>query len=330
MSKQFRSKLLVWFLLIMVLVISGCMPGQPAATKKEEIKFPTKPITILVASSAGSPTDIMAREVAYQLEKILGQPATVANKTGGGGAVMFAALTSAPADGYTIAAVTASQIAALQAGLSRDFPFDGFEFIANIQLEPFAMAVKVGGPFNNLKDILEYAKANPGKLQIGGQGTGSALHLCALKLARDAGFTFTWLPYEGGIDSIKNLLGGHVPVIMTAPATARQFVEAGQIKIVAITGEKRMPRAPDIPTFKELGYDIPLTQYRGFFTRSGMPAEIKAKFADSIRRATLEPRFVEYMTKNNMDDGFMPPDEFANFARADFEAVGKLARELLP
>lgn len=330
MNKKLIRKFTICILLILALIITGCSTNQPVATKKEEIKFPTKPITIYNSSKAGSPTDIMAREVARHAEKHLGQPLNVINKTGGSGGVMFAALLAEPADGHFIGSVTASQIAALQAGLDKEFPFDGFEFIANVQVEPYAMAVKVGGPFTKIEDIVDYAKKNPGKLQIGGQGTGSALHLCALKWAKDAEFTFTWLPYSGGSESVKNLLGDHVQVIMTAPATVRQYVEAGQVKIVAITGDKRLPQSPDVPTFKDAGYDIALTQYRGFFAKKGLPPEVKAKLADAIRKATQEQGFVEYMTKNDMPDAYMGPEEFTKYARTDYEAIGTLAKELLP
>ena len=290
--------------------------------------FPTKPITIINSSAAGSPTDVMAREVAHFAVKTLGQPMVVVNKTGGSGGVMFASLKAAPADGYTIASATAAQFAALQSELKKAFSFDDFDFLYNVQKEPYALAVRADSPFKTLKDMIEFAKKNPdkGKLQIGGQGTGSALHLFCLQLADDASFKFTWLPYKGGADSVTNLLGGHVQAISTAPATVNQYVEAGKIRVLAITGDKRMAHIKDVPTFKDLGYDIELTQYRGFIAKKGLPADVKAKLVDAIKKAVAEPGFKEFMAKTYQPDGSMGPEEFAAYAKKDFDRIGKLLK----
>ncbi|MCL5039704.1 MAG: tripartite tricarboxylate transporter substrate binding protein [Firmicutes bacterium] len=290
--------------------------------------FPSKPITILNSSTAGSPADVMAREVARYAEKFLGQSMVVVNKPGGSGGVMFAALLSEPSDGYTIGSVTASQIAALQAQLKKDFSFDSFEFIANVQKEPYAIAVRAESPFKSLKDMIEYAKKNPGQLKIGGQGTGSALHLLILQLAEKAGIEVKWVPFGGGSESVTNLLGNNVQVISTAPATVNQYVEAGKIRVLAVSGDQRLGHMKDVPTLKELGYDIVMTQYRGFLAKKGLPPEVKAKLVDAIKKAVVEPGFKEYMAKNYQPDGFMGPEAFATMARQDYELIGKLLQRI--
>ena len=291
--------------------------------------YPTKPITVLNSSAAGSPTDVMARQVAQYARKYLGQPMVVVNKPGGGGGVMFAALFADPADGYTIASLTGAQITALHAELKKDFSFENFEFIANVQREPNCLAVRADGPFKTLQDLIEFAKKNP-SLKIGGQGTGSALHLMVMLLAEESGTKLTWVPFGGGIESVTNLLGNTVPVISTSPATVNQYVEAKQIRILAITGDKRMEHIKDVPTFKELGYDIVMFQYRGFAARKGLPPEVKAKLADAIRKAVAEPGFKEFMAKNFQPEGFLGPEEFAALARADFDLMGRLLQKLGP
>ena len=298
-----------------------------AAVAYAAAPFPTKPITILNSSVAGSPTDVMARQVAQYARKYLGQPIVVVNKPGGGGGVMFAALMAEPADGYTIASLTGAQMAALHAELKKDFSFADFDFIANVQREPNCLAVKWDGAFKTLQDMVEYAKKNP-SLKVGGQGTGSALHLMVMLLAEQSGTKLTWLPFGGGMESVTNLLGNTVPVISTSPATVNQYVEAKQIRILAITGDKRMDHLKDVPTFKELGYDIVMLQYRGFAAKKGMPAEAKAKLVDAIRKAVAEPAFKEYMKKNFQPDGFLGPEEFTTLAREDFNLMGGLLQKL--
>jgi len=290
--------------------------------------FPEKPITIFNSSSAGSPTDLLAREVAHYAEKYLGQPMVVVNKTGGGGGVMFASLMSQPSDGYTIASSTAAQIAALQAQLKGQFAFEDFDFLVNVQLEPYAIASLVDGPFSTLQEAIDYAKKG-NSLMVGGQGTGSSMHLMMLEIARQADFKFTWLPYGGGSESITNLLGGHAQIISTAPATAHQYVEAGKIRLLAVSGEKMMEHLPDVPTLKELGLDITLAQYRGFIAKKGLPVEVKEKIVAAIEKAVKEPGFVEFMKKTNQADGYMNSSEFAAYAKEDFDKVGRMTKELL-
>jgi putative tricarboxylic transport membrane protein len=289
--------------------------------------FPSKPITVYNSSVAGSPTDVMARQVAQYARKYLGQPMVVVNKPGGGGGVMFAALFADPSDGYTIASLTGAQIAALHTELKKDFSFDNFEFIANVQREPNCLAVKADGPFKTLQDMVEYAKKNP-SLKVGGQGTGSALHLMVMLLAEQSGTKLSWVPFGGGMESVTNLLGNTVPVISTSPATVNQYVEAKQIRILAITGDRRMDHLKDVPTFKELGYDIVMFQYRGFAAKKGLPADAKAKLVDAIRKAVGEPGFKEFMVKNFQPEGFLGPEDFTTLARADFDLMGQLLQKL--
>ena len=303
--------------------------SDAVSSEASEVEYPTQAIQIFNSSSAGSPADVMAREIAMAMEQITGQTVTVVNKTGGSGGVMFAAVLAEENDGYTIGTITASQIAALQAGLNEEFPIESFEFVANTQVDPYCIAVKADSPFETLEDLIAYAVENPGQLQIGGQGTGSALHLTALQLGRDAGFTFTWLPYEGGSDTVKNLLGDHCQAGMAAPTTVKQYVDAGQLRVLAITGDKPVDSMPEVPTFTSLGYDLMLTQYRGFFVKAGIDPAIKQAISDLIDQAAHTESFEEYMAENALPDGYMDWEEFSEYALADYENVGALTAELI-
>ncbi len=301
--------------------------GALAAVADAASGFPTKPITVFNSSTAGSPTDVMARQVAQHARKTLGQPMVVVNKPGGGGGVMFAALFAEPADGYAIASLTASQVAGLHAELKKDFSFENLDFLANVQRESHCLVVKADGPFQTLKDVVEAGKKGTG-VKVGGQGTGSALHLMVMLLAEQSGAKLDWVPLGGGSESVTNLLGGTVPVISTSPATVNQYVEAKQMRVIAVSSDKRVDHLKDVPTFKELGYDIELTQYRGFAARKGIPAEAKAKLVDAIHKATREPAFKDFMAKNYQPDGFLGSEEFNAVARADFELMGRLMQKL--
>lgn len=321
-----RVPRILWLFLGAGLIIL-CVLGSFPRLSDSAGAYPTKPVTVFNSSAAGSPTDVMARQVAQHARKYLGQPMVVVNKPGGGGGVMFAALFADPADGYTIASLTGAQVTALHAELKKDFSFENLEFIANVQREPNCLAVKADGPFKTLKDMIEYAKKNP-SLKVGGQGTGSALHLMVMTLAEQSGTKLTWVPFSGGSESVTNLLGNTVSVISTSPATVNQYVEANQMRILAITGDKRMEHIKDVPTFKELGYDLVMYQYRGFAARKGLPADAKAKLAEAIRKAVAEPGFKEFMAKNYQPEGYLGPEEFTALARSDFELMGRLLQKL--
>lgn len=327
-KKALASLILVMFLMSSLLV--GCSKGSDSAGTEGKTNYPTKTITILNASTAGSPADVLSREIARQLEKTLGQTVIVVNATGGGGGVMMAKLLQEDADGYTIAAVTASQVAALQSELKDSFRFEDFDFLVNVQKEPYAIAVRTDSEFKSIEDLMNYARSGEGKLKAGGQGTGSAMHLMMLQLAGASNAKITWVPFGGGSESVTNLLGKNVEVIATAPATVNQYVEAGQIRILAITGESRMDILPDVPTLYELGFtDITETQYRGFFAKKGIPEDVKAIIVDALTKATQEPEFKDYMKVNNQPDGYMDPAEFSAYAKKDYDQVGVLLGKYL-
>ncbi|MDR1731285.1 MAG: tripartite tricarboxylate transporter substrate binding protein [Synergistaceae bacterium] len=310
------------FFLIILLVVSLCaviFEVSPA-----NAAFPEKPITIINSATAGSPTDVLARQIANCAEQFLGQPMVVVNKPGGGGGAAFAALLMEPADGYTVASINASQITALQTQLKKDFSYDDFDFVCSTQLDPYAVAVLADGPFKTLQDIADYAKKE-GTVMVGGQGTGTGHHLMILRFAQLGGFDVTWLPYQGGADSVTNLLGGHVQVIATAPATVSQYVEAGKIRILAVSGEKRLEFFPDAPTFKESGYDIVMTIYRGFIAKKGISADVRAKLSSSIQKAMEVPAFQEFVRKSNQIITYMDSEEFSAYAKKDFEQMAQMA-----
>jgi putative tricarboxylic transport membrane protein len=328
MLKKVRNlgRIFVWIPLAMFLA-TGYWLNLNLAEAADATKFPIKPITILNSSSAGSPADVMARQVAQHARKFLNQPLIVVNKTGGSGGVMFAALMSEPSDGYTICTTT-SLITALHGDLKKDFSIDQFEFLANVQQEPFAFIVKTESPIKTLKEMIEYGKKNP-RLKIGGQATFSAQHLMTLAFSEETGMPVSYVPYSGGSEVLTSLLGNHVPVANTSPATVNQYVESGKLRVLATSGEKRVPQWKNVPTLKELGYNIVVTQHRGFGAKKGLPSDVKEILAGAIKKAVAEPGFKDYMSKNFMQDAFMEPDEFTAAVRADYEYMGKMMQKVM-
>jgi len=320
-----RRTMFIPAMVIMALVAVYTLSLVPAEAAD---KFPVKPINILNSSPAGSPADVMARQIAQNAKKHLSQPMVVVNKTGGSGGVMFAALMADPTDGYTISTITSALITALHGGLKKDFSIDQFEFLAHVQKEPFCIAVRSDSPFKTLKEMIDYAKKNP-RIKMGGQATYSALHLLALALAEESDMPMSYVPYGGGSEIITNLLGGHVPVTVSSPTTMNQYVASGKVRALVVSGEKRLPQWKDVPTLKELGYNIVITQYRGFAAKKGLPADARAILVDTIKKAMEEPGFKEYLAKNSQVAEFMGPEEFTAAVRADYEYMGKLLQRVV-
>jgi tripartite-type tricarboxylate transporter receptor subunit TctC len=323
-----RNFLVTLMIVVFLILLAGCGGGDSSADSDPE--FPTKNVTIYNASSAGSPTDLMSREVARHAADELGQSIVVENATGGGGGVMMNRVLNAPSDGYTIGAVTSAQMASLHSILEDDFSFEDFQFLFNVQKEPFAIAVSAESEFQTVEEMMTFAEENPGELRVGGQGTGSALHLIMLQLADAHDTEFNWVPYDGGAESVTNLLGGNVDVISTAPATVYQYVESGDMKILAITGTERLEAIEDVPTLYEAGYeDITMTQYRGFFVHPDVADSEKEILVEAISNAINKPEFKEFMENNNQPDGEMGPEEFIEHAEKEFEELGRLYSEYM-
>ncbi|MCL2578644.1 MAG: tripartite tricarboxylate transporter substrate binding protein [Oscillospiraceae bacterium] len=337
-----RKAKLMAIILVVILILAACggspaapAPAAPAGTPAApagdagtaEVTFPTGPITIFNSSPAGAPADVMARELARSIEELTGVTVTVDNATGGGGGVMFGSVMARPTDGYTWGSFTAAQIVALQAGLSDDFPLDNFTWVSRIQNDHIGLAISTDSPFSDIHDLVAWAQANPGQLLIGGQGSGSGIHLSSLALGREAGFEFTYVPFDGGAEGLSALLGGHVDALMVGPTIIRPYYEAGQAIMITSTGESR-PFA-ETPTNSELGFDIPFTQYRGIFVQTGVDPAIVQAIADLIYEATLTESFQTYLELVELEREFLGPEDFRDFVLADFADLEATIAELL-
>ena len=324
MRKNFNRVFYLLLALCLSVAIAVC-----SAEAQPELDWPAnRTITILNASAVGSPNDLLSREFGRALEYLF--PGTVVNTiSGSGSGPSFAALFAAPADGNTILSMNPGQMASLHTGLGDDFPFERFGFIGNTQVDPFTIAIPADAPYQTLEELIAYARANPG-FTIGGTGTGTLNHLLPLRFSRLADFNFVWLPFAGGSEAVVNLLGGHVNAISTSPTSARPHVEAGTMRMLAVTGHNRMKAEmfSDIPTFIERGYEVMHTQYRGFAIRGDTDPALKQRMSDVLRKATLTDSFVDYMERNYMEDAFMDHAEFTQYVTEGFISIGQMLEEL--
>jgi putative tricarboxylic transport membrane protein len=287
--------------------------------------FPKKTITIICHSSPGSPVDVMARQMAESASKILGVPMVVETRTGGSGAVAMAYLLNQPADGHTVYAMTRSNADLFASGEIKDFTWKDLSYIIRVQVDPFILAANPNAPYKNAKDMIAFAKQNPGKVQMAGFGSGSAHHVAALNFAKAAGIKITWVPYGGGAEATTNVLGGHVPVVHTNPGILTKHIQAGKLNALATSSGKRLPSLPDMPTYKEIGADVEDYHWRGMAAKRGVPEDRMKILHDAFRKAMDTPAFKEYTSKSNLLPGYLNSADFTKlFAQTMDETVAVL------
>jgi len=262
-------------------------------------EFPAKAITILCGSTAGSPVDIMARELAKQMEKNLRKAVVVQNRPGGSQAEELSTLLGQPADGHTLATVTTSTAGALAGHLRKQFKPQDFAFLALVQKDPYALVVRANSPYKDLKGLLEFAKANPGKVKIGGFGTGSGHHLAFLDVCDKAGVQMRWVSFDGGAAAIAAGLGGHVDVVHTNPGVVVGHVKGGKMRVLGVASEKRLDVLPQVATYLEQGIDLILFQWRGLAMKAGAPQAVVDRLIGSISEAVKTEEFKKYMVNTN-------------------------------
>ncbi len=299
------------------------------ATSPALAEYPERPITMIVAFSPGGGTDVLARSFAPFIEKYLGKGAsfTIINKPGAGGEVGFTAVAKSKPDGYTIGFLNLPNLLAIPIEREARFSLDSFTPLANMVDDPGAINVHVDSPFKSLKDLVTYAKENPGAVTIGTSGVGGDDHLAVLSFAKQAGIKIAHVPFPGAAPNRTALLGRHITAGAFNVSEAIQYAQEGKIRILGVMAEKRWELAPDAPTFKEQGFDVIMGSQRGMGAPAGFPEEAKNKLSEAIGKAVNDPEFQEKAKKIYLPLSFMPSDEYAAFLKQKDDQFRKMWKE---
>jgi len=251
--------------------------------------YPTRPVTLIVPWPAGGGTDIAMRPIAEAASKVLGQQIIVDNKAGAGGTVGPAAMAAtARPDGYTISQIpiTVFRLPAMQK-VSWD-PLTDFSYIVHLTGYLFGVVVRKDSPFKTFNDLVDYARANPGKMTYGTPGAGTTLHITMEQVALKAGVKFTHVPFKGAADSLAAVMGGHT--MASADSTGwSSLVDAGELRLLCIWTEKRTERFPQAPTLVELGYGIVSDSPFGIAGPKGMDPAVVSKLHDAFKASLDDP-----------------------------------------
>src|SRR4051812_29939055 len=290
--------------------------------------YPTKPVTLIVPWPAGGSTDISMRAIADSASKVLGQPIVIDNKAGGGGTVGPATMAAAAKpDGYTISQlpITVFRLPLMQE-VSWD-PAKDFTYIVHLTGYTFGVTTSAESQFKSWKDVVEFAKANPGKVTYATPGTGTSLHVGMEQIAGLAGIKLTQVPFKGGAETNAAVLGQHT--MLQADSTGwRPLVDAGKLKLLMVWTSARSPHFPDVPTLKELGYPRGSGSPCGFAGQKGMDQKSVANPHAPFKKARADPAVIATLAKFDMVPNYKNTEDYTKFVVEVTESERKVIDSL--
>lgn len=332
---KFNRKITIFIIAILAFaLIAGCgkkaeeggKAAPEAGKQASEVKFPERPITIIVPFKAGGGTDAIARKIASMLEP-KGIAVVVVNKEGGGANIGFTEASKAKPDGYTLAFNTANMAINNAMGLSQ-LSYKDFEPIIAVNTEAGMITVRKDSKYKTIQDLINDAKANPGKVKIGVGSAGSPWVMGLSKLKDKVKIDFTIaVASGGGAEVASNLLGGHIDAACHAPADFAGLMKAGDLRPLAVLGDERNPDFPDAPTLKELGYDVTQFGPRGFIAPKGTPKEIVQKLHDIFKEVIDTPEYKDFMKKQVTEFWYLNSADYTKFLEDEQKTYTELAEK---
>ncbi len=303
---------------------AALMPAAFAADK-----FPSKPITMVVPFVAGGTTDILARIVGQSLGEELGQPVIIDNRAGAGGNIggQFAARSAA--DGYTIFMGTVGTNA-INEWLYKKMPFNpnkDFAPLTRVANVPNLLVANPQQPFKDVKELIAYAQANPGKVNFGSSGSGSSIHLSGELFKMMTKVDMVHIPYKGSAPAVTDLLGNQIAIMFDNMPSAIQHVRSGKLRPLAVTTAKRSPELPDVPTVAEAGVPgYEATSWFGLFAPAKVPADVQAKLHAAIIKVLQKPDVIKKIADQGGEVVTESQAEFAKFIAAENEKWKKVVK----
>jgi tripartite-type tricarboxylate transporter receptor subunit TctC len=314
--------------LIGVLVMGAFLASwsQPA---RAQGKFPNRPIQLICPWAAGGGTDRVARMVAVLLEKELGQPVTVVNRTGGGGAVGHTAGATGTPDGHTLTIVTVELAMMHWMGLT-PITYKEFTPIVLVNIDAAGVQVAANSEWKTLKQLLDYVKANPGKAKASGTAKGGIWDLARAGMLKTAGIpidNMPWVPSTGAATGLQELVAGGVQVVTASLVEGRPLIDAGKVRPLANMADARDPVFPDVPTLKEQGINWTMGAWRGFALPKGTSPEIVAVYEKAMDKIVKSKEFTDFMKGGPFGILYKPSAEFGKFLAEQDGTFGVLMKE---
>jgi tripartite-type tricarboxylate transporter receptor subunit TctC len=310
-----------WFLIILA-VLAGTAQSQT---------YPTRPIRLVVGFAPGGAADFVARTLAEPLSRALGQPVVIDNRPGAGSSIAAEHVAKSAADGYTVLIASPSSILVnplinKQSALQ---PLKELAPVSKVSSSPLVVAVNAALGFSSMKDLVQYAKANPGKLNYATSGNGSAPHLAAVLFTRVAGVEMVHVPYKGGAPAVQSVLAGDTQLSFATPPSVLPLVQAGRLRALAVTSRHRTPLVPGVPGMAEAGLpDYEISFWYGFFVPAATPAAATQRLFDETTQALRLPEVARALAKEGTETAASgSPADFAAFLAEDAKLWTRLVKD---
>ena len=301
--------------------------GTLAAPAWSQASYPNRPIKLICPWPAGGSSDQVMRALADATGRVLGGTMVVENKPGASGMLGPNELVSAKPDGYTLSQLTIGVLRLPHMQKMMFNPLSDFTYIACLTGYTFGMAVRADSPFKSIKDMVSFAKANPGKFTYGSTGTGTTPHLAVEEFAMKAGIELQHVPFKGSSDGLQALLGGHISAHSDATGWA-PHVDAGTMRLLATYGSKRTKRWAQVPTLNELGFETVSDSPFGIGAPRGMDPALTKRLDEAFKKALEDPQVIASFEKYDQPVIYMGSDEYARFAQRTFVSEKRLIEKL--
>lgn len=303
----------------------GAAPGGAREPQQPAVEYPTKPVTMIIPWPAGSASDLAIRLISSYAEKELGVSINPVNMVGGNGAVAWAEVARAQPDGYTIGFFT-FDVLTNQALGQTPTKYTDFDFLMQFTIQPMGFYVLASSPYATMQDLVNAALQRPGEITVATTALGGLFHQAAGLFEQASGAKFRYVPFQGSNEQMAALLGGHVDAMINTITLPHQHVQAGTVRFLAAMTEERLARYPDVPTLRELGWDVVYYSWRGIGLPKGVPQEIKDIILDAFTKAYNNPEFQQRAQEAGYDLMYRGPEEFTRFIAEQYPMVESALR----
>jgi tripartite-type tricarboxylate transporter receptor subunit TctC len=290
------------------------------STVKAQESYPSKPVRWIVPYAPGGFADIRARKMGIDLAKALGQPVVIENRAGAGGTVGTDAVAKAPADGYTIGSGNLASMS-VNVSLMKKLPYDPLKDLQPVVLIERSALILVAGPglkANSVKELIDYARANPGKVGFGSSGVGGAHHLSGEMLKLRTGVDMVHIPYKGGAPAAADLMAGHLPVMFEMGYAAVPSIKGGKTRALAVTSSQRLPLLPEVPTMAESGLQgFESFNWQGVVMPAGTPRPIVDRLNKELNAILALPEQRDAILATASEVGGGTPEQFRDLIRSE-------------
>jgi len=311
---------------LLVMLAAAVLLAGPAGAQD---RYPSRPITAIVPMNPGGGTDLVGRAFAEALKKPLGQNIVVENVPGAGSAIGTTKLHDSRPDGYTLGVVGGFLVSTSLQGQAK-FPATDLTHVARLSQETFVLAVRADAPWKSLAEFLDASRKDPGKITVGTAGAGALTHLAAEALNQKTGAKLNIIHFAGGAKEITAVLGGHVSGGIFSQIEVLPYSSAeAKLRTLAVFSEKRTEKLPAVPTLKEVGIEgVPSGPWQGIAAPKALPDPVKAALVDAATKASQDPAWLDFLSKNGLTPAFLAGPELDAFINQEVETIGGLLKAI--